>query len=914
MNYLQKQFKRPVSKNIVLIILLLFTHNTSLYSQAVSDSSVIQELYESTKRYYTSGNYEKAIMGLREILKIKKNTGIDTEPKYFKVYNRLGLVYKKQGDLQKAIDFYKKALENISDIYIKSIINGNIANIYTLIGDYSKAVYYYDNTLLILEKSDEQKKYQYIVDNYHNQGYAYYKSGQLDMALQRSLKSIQIVRENRLKITGDTYYNCGLIYQKLDSLNKADFYFKKAVETCEKESGTGNYVTAMAYINYAVFCAKIGQLTKSKELFETAYPVLLNILGKKHLFISYYYKHLGNFYFKKKKYEKALNLYQQALIAKIYEFNDTSTYSNPGKGIYPDMDLLILLNAKARALEKLATIENRQKNLEIALQTLKLNVDFIEQLRAGYLYESSKLTLAQKEHETYKSIVNISYLLYKITGNKEYAETAFKHAELSKYAILRELENEEKAMEIAGIPDSLQEKERELKEQITYLGIQLKNVNELQKPDRERIEEYQQKIFKTTKELETFYEKLETTYPLYKRQKYQNIEVNSTRIQESIAEKDAILEYVLTDSLLFTFVLTKNHFVFDKQSIDSVFYTNLDFYTKVLYREHLSNYYEYRNAAYYLYKSLVLPYENLIQNKNLVIIPDGKLLQISFDALIDKPYKETDNPDYRKESYLIRKYALSYAYSATLYRSSLNAERSLFQNFLGIAPGYENSKDSLIHLPLGIRNVKKLALLTFGKSFTGDKATKENFNKNAYKSNIIHFYAHGLEDTLSPANSKLYLSPSDTTNNGYLYAWEIYNMQLHANLVVLAACYSGKGKFSKGEGVLSIARSFIHAGSKSIITSLWSASYIPANMILTEFYSNSFKGKSKSESLQMAKLKFLEETNSYSAHPMFWSGIVLYGNSTTLYHGWYLKRIVALLSLIFIVIVIIKRSSLFKFP
>jgi len=889
----------------------LFTPSMKLIAQAPNDSIYLQSLYDSSKVYYTHGNYTKAVENLQETLSLKKKSGVDYEPQYFKVYNRLGLVYKKNGNFKKAIDNYTLALEHTSVDFNKTIINGNIANVYSLLGEYSKAISYLENSLMILEKSTNKNKIEKIINNYHNQGYAYYQSGQYGLALLKSLTSIQIAKENNYKIQGSTLLNCGLIYQAMDSLEKAGYYYKKSLDINLRKYGENNLHTGLSYMYYAINFLNKKKFNKSNDLLNKALLILKNNLGEKHLYISLCLKHLGNLHFQKQNYSKSLSYYQQALIAKIHEFNDSCIYKNPAKDVNPDLDLLDILNAKAKALEKLEG--NKEKNLKAALQTLQLSVGFIEQLRTGYLYESSKLQLAAKEYDTYVSIINLAYALYKQTKDSSYAETAFEYAELSKYAILRDLENEEKAKEIAGVPKSLQRNEQALKEQIVFLSIQAQNENELQNPDKEKIKEYQQKIFDVSKKLDSLNLELKTNYPVYYKQKYSHKIISKTQLQEAISPKDAILEYILADSALFTFTITKNHFIFTKQKTGSSFYNHLKYYTRVLHSKHSSPYINYRNAAYSLYKYLVEPSEDFIKNKNLLIIPGNQMGLISFEALIDKPYKEGDNGDYRKESYILNKYPIGYAFSATLYIQSKNDSKNSNPSFLGIAPSYINSKDSLPHLPLAIKNIKKLSMLTCGKLLSNKKATKDNFKKYAGNYDIIHFYAHGFEDTLNPANSKISLSPTDTTDDGYLYAWEISNMQLDAQLVILASCYSGSGKLSKGEGVLNIGRSFAVANSKSTLIALWSATYESTVFETNSFFMNLLKGKRKDEALRLAKLKYLEETDPINAHPRFWASLIINGNQEALYHNFFLKKIILLFFLVVVIILFIKRKSIFKF-
>ena len=915
MNSFKLQLNPLIFKILVLLSVSIFPNLTKTSAQQLPNTTYIKILYDSTKFFYTNGDYNSAIKDLNKILLLKSKIPNDTKPEYFKVYNRLGLVYKRKGDLHRAIDFYKKALENTTDKYILSIINGNIANIYSLTGDYSKAIYYYENTMLILAKSDDKNKYRRIANNYHNQGYVYYRLGKYKLAENNYLKSIHIAEENQLGGVGETYYNCGLVYSKLNKFNEADPYYKKAIKCYIKDFGENHYMTGMAYMNYAGFYSEKGDFKKSKELYQKAYEILVNSLGDKHPYTSLCLKNIGLLYSQMNSYKQALRYLQNSIISKLYSFNDSAIYHNPTPDAFPDMDLLIILKAKAQAFEKLAEQEDKEINLKAALSTLELTVGFIEKLRTGYLYESSKLQLAAKEHETYLSIINIANTMYEISGDIYYAETAFKYSELSKYAILRELKNEEIARGIADVPDSINNNELKIKEQIGSIRMQIEEESKLESQDRFKINGWNENVFGLTQELENLMQELENNYPAYYRQKYSNEVVSLTQLQKAINKKEAVLEYVLGDSTLYTFVITKDTFLLLKQDADSVFYASLKSYKTILHSKHSSPYIEYRNVAFKLYEKLIKSVEPYLKNKNILIIPDGKMEFVAFEALIDKPYEFGDKGDYRKESYILRKYSIGYAYSATLFKNSKNKKKRKRTKFLGVAPNYIGSKDSLPHLPLGIQNVRKLAFLTLGKSLVNNNATKSNFKKNSNKYDIIHFYAHGFEDTLNPTNSKLCLSPQvDTISDSYLYAWEIYNMQLNAKLVVLASCYSGAGKLSEGEGVLSIGRSFINAGSLSVIMALWSATYESTIFELKTFYWNLLKGKRKDDALRLAKLKYLEETDPINAHPRFWASLIITGNQDALYHNFFLNKILILICIIIFLVIVRKRKLFIKFP
>jgi len=427
MNYTRSQYKLLIFKILTLILLNIFLTINTL-AVTVSDSVQINTLYDSSRYYYKTGNYNLAINILNKAIRLKELQNSDYSPEYFKIYNRLGIVYKLQGKLLEAVNVYEKALNCKPDAYYSAILNGNIANIYAINGDYLKAINYNENSLIALQNCNKNGNQIEIMSLYHNQGYLYFNLGNYNKAREKYLKSIQIALQNNISDIGDTYYNCGMAYEKLDSLKLAERCYEKAIITNKMVHGEKNILTTMSYLFLARFYANIGKYNEAKKLYNKIYPQLLASVGNKHPYVSQYYKYKGDLYYNTGRTATALSNYQKSLVAKIPEFNDSSIYQNPTVNALPDIDLLDILKAKAKALEKLSEIENRELNSKMALNTFELTAKFIEQLRTGYFYEESKLVLTEKEHETYTSIIDIAFTLFQITHDKSYQVIAFNYS------------------------------------------------------------------------------------------------------------------------------------------------------------------------------------------------------------------------------------------------------------------------------------------------------------------------------------------------------------------------------------------------------------------------------------------------------------------------------------------------------
>jgi CHAT domain-containing protein len=108
---------------------------------------------------------------------------------------------------------------------------------------------------------------------------------------------------------------------------------------------------------------------------------------------------------------------------------------------------------------------------------------------------------------------------------------------------------------------------------------------------------------------------------------------------------------------------------------------------------------------------------------------------------------------------------------------------------------------------------------------------------------------------------------------------EIAHLNLNADLVVLSACETGFGKFEQGEGVISLARSFMYAGSPSLVVSLWQVNDHSTSIVMQKFYQNLHNERAKDVVLRQAKLDYVQEKEGIVGHPAFWSAFIQLGDS-----------------------------------
>ena len=197
----------------------------------------------------------------------------------------------------------------------------------------------------------------------------------------------------------------------------------------------------------------------------------------------------------------------------------------------------------------------------------------------------------------------------------------------------------------------------------------------------------------------------------------------------------------------------------------------------------------------------------------------------------------------------------------------------------------QSDRDLLMPLPGAKEEVKNIAKTVATDVFLDSAASESNFKQLAPDYSVLHLAMHTIMDDENPMYSKLAFTRnfSDTTEDYDLFTYEIYNLPLNADMVVLSSCSSGYGKMQKGEGMMSMARGFIYAGCPSIVMTLWQVSDLSSADLMTGFYKHLKRGQSKKKSLRQAKIDYIQSSDNLKANPYFWSAFLMVGDNAPLY-------------------------------
>ncbi|HEX9629729.1 MAG TPA: CHAT domain-containing protein, partial [Pyrinomonadaceae bacterium] len=177
------------------------------------------------------------------------------------------------------------------------------------------------------------------------------------------------------------------------------------------------------------------------------------------------------------------------------------------------------------------------------------------------------------------------------------------------------------------------------------------------------------------------------------------------------------------------------------------------------------------------------------------------------------------------------------------------------------------------------------AIMAVAPSGTGMKALGFDANRAAITKpelaqyRIVHFATHGFIDYQHPELSGLVLSLVDQNGRpqeGFVRLHDIYNLKLSADLVVLSACNTGLGKDVKGEGLIGLTRGFMYAGAGGVAASLWKVDDDATAELMKHFYEGMFKrGLTPAASLREAQLGMWIQKRWHE--PYYWAAFVIQG-------------------------------------
>lgn len=847
------------------------------------------------------GDYDRALNYYKKALEIDEKVLGGKHADIAMSYNNIGSIYQFKGDHSTALKYYQKALQvdkevlgeehpDLADIY------NNIGSIYYYNGSFDLAGDYYEKALRIRANSFEGN-HPKIAESYNNVGTVLFENGDFERALDNYFKALKIREEvlgpKHAKVVS-VLHNIANLYNENADVDDALQYYKKALKISQ-ESLTANHP------DIAKSHGHIGRLYRSIEQYDLALDHLEKALtiykvnfGDRHPEIGRTYNGIGTIYNRKGMHELAMKNIDFGIVSN----SDSIGLMSQG---YSQYYYLNSLRSKAETFYLLHKEGGQMDDLQSALENFLKCDTLIAVMRKGNLRHSDRLSVGEASSKVYTKAIIVSQLLYEKTSDVSYQDLSFYFSEKNKGVTLSQTLFDQYAKGYSGIPESTLSLEQSLLVDESFYRSEILSMK-LKKNgyDSARMDQFENRLFNIKGKVDSLKKSYESDFPDYYELKYANTTITSKKVQEKLKPNQVLIEYIESENEIFIFSIEK-----DKVSISSVplnfeYDSMVNAYIASLDNDLINNFPEkaflqYSKSANQLYELLLSPViKNLgTEITQLIIVPDGKLAYVPWDILLTSPAEKND---YKALSYLLKDYSISYANSASLLFHQINKSPQVGRSTLAFAPSYAevvseetfrelgtNFRDELVQLKWNKEEIETIGEYYSGDYFSGSQATESQFKKVASDYQILHLAMHAFVDNQSPMNSKLVFTQNeDSLEDGMLHAYELFNMDLNAELAVLSACKTGIGKIQKGEGVMSLGRAFSYAGCQSVIMSHWSVDDKSTSLLMNSFYKYLAEGKPKDEAMRMAKLNFIDETHGVTTHPYYWGGFVVLGNSESL--------------------------------
>ncbi len=275
-----------------------------------------------------------------------------------------------------------------------------------------------------------------------------------------------------------------------------------------------------------------------------------------------------------------------------------------------------------------------------------------------------------------------------------------------------------------------------------------------------------------------------------------------------------------------------------------------------------------------LYEMLIGPASKLLSTgRKVIIIPDGKLNILNFETLlVPQPVLH----------YWIDDATVSHASSLRLLSLRHGNKGSFVPNLLLVGDVVSPSQEypELANAAIEMASVEKHFPAAQRKVLQRDQATAAAYlADNPEHFSYIHFVTHAIASQTSPLDSAIILSRGNDENGSFkLYARDIIQHPVNADLVTISSCYSAGSRAYAGEGLVGLSWAFVRAGAHNVIAALWEASDLSTGQLMDKFYDGLSRGESPDSALRSAKLSLLHSRTAFRK-PFYWAPFQLYAGS-----------------------------------
>ncbi len=873
-------------------------------------------------------NYEKALTVFHRL----SDDDVGKEKRIAAVFNNLGSIHLKAQKFPKALEYINQALDLkkkvLGPAHSSTLSTMGVqAEIWLEMGYLNKSVELQRELVEISKAADDQKG---LARSYRNISQTYQRKKDFKTAEEYIRMAIDIFEKydsQNLQKRAYCEYQMGNVLKAAGRYEEAIFWFETANEKHNKAHGIPNVHTATTTEEIAMVYTYLENYDMALKIYQQVWDLFDKILPKDHHLYAELWFNLGACYIEKGELEEADKMYSKAyMLAKnvmpegSYDraqscyylatttkdinsalslcqeglqgvstgFSAKNLFDNPPiENIFQEQTGLRLFQQKITLLERAFDESGDKKYLDRALETTEVASSLVDLLRQSFFTESAKNYLAENARNIYEAGVRVAFHLQEIQPNPIFLEQAFEFMEKSRSLSLLEELQSDAANQLVKIPDSLAFEKEVLQKEVLLLETQF----QLARSDKDKSRKINEQLFSAKEKKAALEKHIGQHYPEIV-QLMKNMEIiNIADVQGLMAVGEVMLEYLVTESHLFLLKVTKEKAELSRAPLPQNFQSQIVDFVQLIKDPVLAAnasmglevYHDFTKKSRDIYQTLIGEGLNGSEQK-VLIIPDLWLSYLPYEILLTEDGFPAQKVDYSSLPYLFRKCPIRYAFSANLQFSRSRHHKKNNHSVLAYAPEYQGSTNNELATRSGFssltqttKEVADISELLGGTAVTGPLANEANFKANATDYGVLHLAMHAFTDEDNPMVSGLIFSDSEDGEDGVLRAYELQGMKLNAQLAVLSACNTGSGKLEKGEGIMSLGRSFRRAGVPNILMSLWQVDDEATRQIMANFYTHLKAGQPTDAALRQAKLDYLE--NGRKTFPFYWSAFVFMGDN-----------------------------------
>jgi CHAT domain-containing protein/Flp pilus assembly protein TadD len=867
--------------------------------------------------------------------------------------NHLGIYYGDKNNFSEALRALNRARvlwESIEEISGLAEALSNTGNVYGDKREIRAAIQHFEKALQLYRKANDRRGESLALIGL---GVSYVSLGEMQKSLDAHNEAAQIARSlGDRRSEAISLNGVGYVYEVMRDEQKALDSYNAALQIhIEKRN---RYSEALTLGNIGRIYALTGD--KQKALYY--YNRKLGIINDDRM-KAYTFNEIGAIFESSGDKDKALDYYNQALSlgriasdprAQGYILNNIGRlYDSRGersKALTSYTESLALMRAteddwgETLPLRNIALMKRDTGNLADAYNEVKSLIGLVEKLRARVVSEDLRSTYFASARENYELYIDILMRLHKQNPLAGYDAAVLEASESARARSLLDLLAEAHADIRQGVDPKLLEKETSLRELLNTAAERQTNILS-RKHTAEQAAASNIEVKTLTDQHEELVTQIKASSPRYAAMTKAD-PLKTVEIQKLLDANTLLLEYWLGDEQSYLWAVTRNSI----SSFELPKRAEIEATAKSLYelitshplrkkgdtsqqqrsRSHESNA-QYTKVSSRLSEILLKPVSSILGAKQLVIVADGALQYIPFQALPDpnsSNYNEGWKPlliDHeiinlpsvsalalvRREIEERKSPAKAVAVLADPVfetddirvirsgRNGRNRKRWPANSDRTVSPKQELMRSAievgiagedlrLQRLPSAGREGREIARLIPGSElmlalgFDASHSTATDPKLGQYR--IIHFATHGLLNSLHPELSGIVLSLVDKRGqpqNGFLRLNEIYGMRLPVDMVVLSACQTALGKEIKGEGLVGLTRGFMYAGAARVVASLWKVDDTASAELMKHFYEEMFGSQNLRPAGALRAAQIAVWKQRQTAHPYYWAAFVLQG-------------------------------------